>query len=149
MVGIKATSSEEEKKTLQDKAEEYYMKLVGAGVRVKLDERDQSPGWKFNHWEMKGVPLRIELGPKDVEKGEFVMAKRNVADQAAAKVTGSDASVVADVQQCLEDIHSELYSKALEERDTRLANVDVWKDFSPNLNAGKLVLVPFCGMKEC
>jgi len=125
------------------------MKLQAAGVRVKFDERDHSPGWKFNYWEMKGVPLRMELGPKDVEKGEFVMAKRNVADPKAAKVVGKDKNMVEEVTNMLETIHNELYEKALKERDSRLVNVDHWKDFSPNLNKGSLLLVPFCGNKEC
>merc|ERR1711935_374340 len=97
----------------------------------------------------KGVPLPIELGPKDVEKGEFVMAKRNIEDPKAAKVAGKDATVVADVQNMLETIHTELYAKALKERDDRITHADLWKEFSPALNKGNLLLVPFCGDKEC
>ncbi|CAK9089130.1 3-1 [Durusdinium trenchii] len=118
-VGIKATSTEEEKTTLKRVSEEYEKMLQDAGK-----DNVNSPGWKFNQWEMKGVPLRIELGPNDIAKGT------------------------------LDEIHQALYGKALKERDERLASVDEWKDghtgdFSPNLNAGKLVLIPFCGEKEC
>lgn len=148
-VGLKATSSDDDRAKVRAKTYEYYMKLSQAGVRTKLDERDQSPGWKFNYWEMKGVPLRLELGPMDIEKGSFVMAKRNILDQKASKVTGKDATVADDVSRILKEIHEELYSGALAERDSRLASVDEWKDFSPNLNKGKMVLVPFCGDKEC
>merc|ERR1712061_548168 len=107
-VGLKVTSTDEERKDLAAAQELYCERLTEAGMRVKLDDRDQTPGWKFNYWEMKGVPLRIELGPKDVEKGEFVMAKRNILDPKAGKVTGKDASVVSDVQNMLETIHTEL-----------------------------------------
>merc|ERR1719162_2218362 len=118
-VGLKASSTEDERQNVRQVAMDYYMRLSQAGVRVKLDERDQSPGWKFNYWEMKGVPLRMELGPMDIEKGQFVMAKRNIMEK-DGKVTGSDASVVEDVKRVLGDIHSELYAKALAERDERL-----------------------------
>merc|ERR1712014_490768 len=98
----------------------YYMQLKQAGVRVRLDDDNtNSPGWKFNHWEMKGVPLRIELGPMDIQKGEFVMAKRNVLDPKAGKVTGKNATLVEDVQKTLDSIQKELFDKATAERDAR------------------------------
>merc|ERR1719217_815059 len=95
VVGLSAKTSEEDKEKVNITAMEYFMKLSQAGVRVHLDDRDgYSPGNKFNHWEMKGVPLRIELGLKDLEKGEFVMAKRNVADPKAGKVNGNHKTMV-------------------------------------------------------
>jgi len=148
-VGLKANSSQEERQAVAETSERYASMLREAGVRVRLDDGEQTPGWKFNYWEMKGVPLRIELGPMDIKKGEFVMAKRHVLDVKAAKVTGKDATLVQDVQEVLDGIQTELYAKALAQRDERLAQIDEWKDFSPNLNAGKLVLIPFCGDKDC
>jgi len=148
-VGIKATSTEEEKKTLAEVSKDYEKKLSAAGVRVLLDDDNSvSPGWKFNQWEMKGVPLRIELGPQDISKGQFMMAKRNVLDP-KEKVVGKHESMVEDVQRTLQQIHEELYSKSLSERDSRMATINEWEDFSPSLNAGSLVLVPFCGDPEC
>eukprot|EP00440_Ansanella_granifera_P053634 gb/GFBE01058145.1/.p1 GENE.gb/GFBE01058145.1/~~gb/GFBE01058145.1/.p1 ORF type:complete len:720 (+),score=260.86 gb/GFBE01058145.1/:1-2160(+) len=149
-LGIKNNSSDEDKRKLAEVSMNYYMQLQQAGVRVFLDDDNaHSPGWKFSEWEMKGVPLRIELGPMDINKGEFVMAKRNILDPKAGKVTGKDSSMVKDVQRVLEEIHNEMYLAALKERDDRLATVDDWKNFSPELNAGKLVLIPFCGDKAC
>jgi len=149
IVGLKSGSTDAEKGEVKAKAMEYLMKLTQAGVRVKLDERDQSPGWKFNYWEMKGVPLRMELGPKDMEKGQFVLAKRNILDPKAGKVFGKDATIVEDVTKTLDEVQSELYENALKERDSRIATIDEWKDFSPNLNKGRMVLVPFCEDKAC
>jgi len=148
-VGIKSSTPAEDRQALNTTAAAYTAKLEQAGIRVRLDDRDQTPGWKFNYWEMKGVPVRLEIGPMDITKGEFVMAKRNVLDPKAGKVIGHDATVVEDVQKVLLDIHNELYDKALAERDENLAFVDEWKDFSPNLNQGKLILAPFCGNPEC
>jgi len=60
------------------KANEIFSELKKANIRVHLDDRDNyTPGWKFNNWEMKGVPLRIEIGPKDLQKGEVRIVKRN------------------------------------------------------------------------
>jgi len=149
-VGISAKTTEAEKEELHCKSNEYYMALRKAGVRVHLDDRTEyTSGYKFNHWEMKGVPLRIELGRKDMEKGEFVMAKRNVADTKTAKVAGKDATMVEDVKNMLETIHTEMYSGALKERDDRLVTVSKWEEFSPALNKGSMVLIPFCGEKDC
>ncbi|CAE7830052.1 Eprs1 [Symbiodinium sp. CCMP2592] len=149
-LGIKASSTEEDKKSLADVSQSYTKRLRAAGVRVFLDDDNtNSPGWKFNNWEMKGVPLRMELGPLDIQKGEFVLAKRNILDQKAGKVIGKHDSLEDDVKRTLDDIHNELYSKALAERDSRLSTISEWKDFSPNLNEGKMVMVPFCGVKEC
>jgi prolyl-tRNA synthetase len=60
------------------RANEIFSELKKANIRVHLDDRDNyTPGWKFNNWEMKGVPLRIEIGPKDLQKGEVRLVKRN------------------------------------------------------------------------
>jgi prolyl-tRNA synthetase len=150
VVGLTAKSTDEEREKVNSTAMQYFMQLSQAGVRVHLDDRDgYSPGNKFNHWEMKGVPMRMEIGPKDIEKGEFVMAKRHILDTKLGKVSGKHATMVADVQKCLDDIQSELYTRALTERNERLATINKWEEFSPNLNQGKLVLLPFCGDKEC
>jgi prolyl-tRNA synthetase len=66
-VGITAQTSEEQRKTLTTRAEELTKEMVAAGIRAETDQRDNySPGWKFNHWELKGVPIRVEVGPKDL-----------------------------------------------------------------------------------
>merc|ERR1711920_1046551 len=78
------------------------------------------------------------------------MAKRNCPDTQGSKIVCKDGDIVDEVLKTLDAIHDELYKKALEDRDARIeGQVDAWKDFSPNLNAGKLVLIPFCGDKEC
>merc|ERR1712232_1180235 len=123
-VGVKANTPEDDGQELTRVSVEYQDELVKAGVRVKLDDRDNTPGWKFNYWEMKGVPMRLELGPMDIKKGEFVMAKRNILDSKAGKVTGKATTLVQDVQATLDAIQSELYAAACAERDSRLVSVD-------------------------
>jgi prolyl-tRNA synthetase len=146
IVGLNAKTTTAEKEKVDSRASEYTLKLRDAGLRVELDDREgYSPGYKFNHWEMKGVPLRLEFGLKDIEKNSFVMVKRTDGQ----KVLGNHDKVVQDVQDMLDTIQKEMYDGALKQRDEKLVKVDKWEEFSPNLNEGKLVLVPFCGVKEC
>lgn len=149
LVGIKKDTPEADEKQATTTIEQYYIKLKQAGLRVKLDDRDQSPGWKFNYWEMKGVPLRIELGPADIKKGEFVMAKRNLPPGQESKVAGKDTKLVEDVKKTLDDIQNEMYTQAESQRNERLVIVSEWKEFTPNLNKGRLLFVPFCGDPNC
>ena len=148
-VGIRSSMLDSEKSSLEGKVKEYRDRLVKVGVRVKVDNSEKTPGWKFNHWEMKGAPLRLELGSRDVEQGEFVVAKRTDVFKSQEKMSFKDHSLEETIQTCLDDIHRELYQNALKERDARVAKVDAWEDFSPNLNQGKLVLAPFCGDTKC
>lgn len=106
--GITASLSKEDEQTLYEKCKSYEKSLVQAGVRVFGDYRDNySPGWKFNHWELKGVPLRIELGPKDLQNKKFVAVRRDTGD----KQTLDEANCVETVKALLEDIHDSLYKK--------------------------------------
>jgi bifunctional glutamyl/prolyl-tRNA synthetase len=146
VVGMNAKTTPAEKEKVEGRASEYALKLRDAGLRVELDDRDgYSPGYKFNHWEMKGVPLRLEFGLKDMDKDEFVMVKRNDGQ----KVPGKHERLVDDVKDMLETIQQEMYDGAVKERDEKIASINTWEEFSPNLNMGKLVLVPFCGVPSC
>jgi prolyl-tRNA synthetase len=81
-------------KSLAAKAKEIGDKLKAAGIKVKVDDRDNySPGWKYNHWELKGVPLRLEIGPKDVEKGEVRAVRRVDGQKSQLKWDGIAQSV--------------------------------------------------------
>jgi bifunctional glutamyl/prolyl-tRNA synthetase len=106
--GITATLSKEDEAALYAKCKQYEKGLAEAGVRVFGDYRENySPGWKFNHWELKGVPLRVEIGPKDLASGKFVAVRRDTL----AKQTYEEAGFVATVQGLLENIHDSLYEK--------------------------------------
>ena len=83
-------------------------RLKRAGFRVKMDASDNSPGWKFAEYEMKGVPLRLELGPKDMEKNKCVLVRRDSGEKSFASLDGIEDTVA----KMLEDIHQGLYAKA-------------------------------------
>ena len=98
-----------------DKANELKDTLAAAGIRVKLDDSDNSPGWKFSEYEMKGVPVRIELGPRDIENGSCVLVTRHNREKTVLSLDG-----IADaVKEKLEQVRDALYQNALENREKR------------------------------
>ncbi len=92
-----------------ERANELFARLKAAGVRVKLDDSDQSPGWKFAQYEMKGVPLRLELGPKDIEAGQCVLVRRNDGVKTAVSLDVLEEAVAGQLQA----VHDGMYQKAL------------------------------------
>ena len=115
--------------------------LRAAKVRVHVDDRDNyNPGWKYNYWELKGVPLRIEVGPKDVEKKQVRFVRRD----SNAKEDVPMALVAQKIALLLVQMQHDLLTRAMELRDKALSNVTDWKDFVPTISEGRLALTPFC-----
>ncbi|MCM1194991.1 MAG: proline--tRNA ligase [Firmicutes bacterium] len=104
------------KEGVLDKASEIAASLKARGIRTELDMRDQSPGWKFNEWEMKGVPVRIEVGPRDIENGIVTYARRDTCEKATLKISGLADGVAA----LLEEIQANMYAKSLAFRDSHV-----------------------------
>src|SRR5260370_131792 len=105
--------TDEEKASVLDAARKLKAELVKANIRVALDEREgQSPGWKFNDWEMRGVPVRVELGPKDVAKQAAVLARRDPPGR-EGKISASLADLPATIERVLPEIQQSLHDKAL------------------------------------
>ena len=99
-----------------EKAAEIAESLRRQGVRVELDVRDQSPGWKFNEWEMKGVPVRIEVGPRDIEQGVVTYARRDTCQKAEMAID----AVANGVVSLLDEIQTNMYNKSLAFRDAHV-----------------------------
>ena len=130
---------------LQKAAHEIAAPLLEAGVRVKVDDRDNyNPGWKYNHWELKGVPLRLELGPKDLAKKCVRMVRRD----SGAKSDVPWAVLTQRVSLELVTMQHEMLEKARGRRDESLARVTEWEQFVPAVGQGKLALTPFCDETE-
>ena len=87
-----------------DKCREVEKRLAAAGVRVKLDDSDNSPGWKFNEWEMKGVPVRLELGPRDIENGKMVCVRRDTHEKAEYALENAESVVTALLENVQKDM---------------------------------------------
>ncbi len=103
------------KEGVLEKAAELKDRLAAAGIRVKLDDSENSTGWKFSEYEMKGVPIRIEIGPKDIESDQCVIVTRHNREKTFVKLEELETAAKAKLQ----DVHDGLYAKALENRERR------------------------------
>ncbi|KAM7173132.1 bifunctional glutamate/proline--tRNA ligase isoform 2-T2 [Macrochelys suwanniensis] len=144
--GITNTLSEEDKEALMKKCNEYLKRLLRVNVRVRADLRDNySPGWKFNHWELKGVPIRLEVGPRDMKNCQFVAVRRDTGQ----KLTFAEHEAEDKLRHILEEIHANLYNRAFEDLNNYMVVANTMEDFQKELEAGKIVQIPFCGEMEC
>ncbi len=124
--------------------------LKAAGIRVHIDDRDNlSPGFKYNDWEMRGVPLRMEIGPKDVEKHSVALARRDIPGREGKSFVPQD-DIVATVQNFLDQIQASLLQQATEFRDGRLHEVtDSYDRFIDVIQGGEWALSWYCGGADC
>jgi prolyl-tRNA synthetase len=133
--------------TVLPKAREIRDTLQAAGVRVMLDDRDAyTPGWKFAEWELRGVPLRIEIGPKDIEKSAVMVARRDTREKQSMPVEG----LVAQIAARLDEIQSALLARALafrEEHTTRVTSYDEFKSIMEGRPG--FVIAGWCGSADC
>jgi prolyl-tRNA synthetase len=122
--------------------------LAAADVRVKTDERDGvSPGFKFNDWEMRGVPLRIEIGPRDVAKGNAVLARRDRPGK-EGKSFVSQQGIVSEVKKRLAEIQQSLYERALAFRQANTVEPKDYGEFREAVKRG-FAFAFWCGSAEC
>ena len=112
----------------------------------KLDDRDDySPGWKYNEWELKGIPVRIELGPKDLEKNQVILVRRDTGEKKEVKIK----EISKEVESTLEKIQNDLFNKSEKHLNSSLVEAKNWNDFKNALSDKKIVLAPFCNQKNC
>ena len=129
-----------------DAAAELEQRLRAAGVRVKLDGSDNSPGWKFAEYEMKGVPLRLEIGPKDMEKHQCVAARRDSGEKSFIPLDALEENV----SRLLDEIHTGLYNKAkknLEENTFDIASPEEANEIVQG--KGGFLRSKWCGDRSC
>ncbi|KAL9936048.1 hypothetical protein V8E36_004890 [Tilletia maclaganii] len=145
--GITVKTKEEDRKALIDACDRVTKTLKDAGIRTKFDDRDNySPGYKFNDWELRGVPVRIELGPKDMQKQQVFTAVRHNGVKSALP---DDGSLAENIHKLLDQIHDDMYSKAEKEYASRRKVVEAWEDFTTTLNAKNHVIIPWCEVEAC
>jgi len=135
------------KEGVLDKAREVYKTIADAGIRVEIDDRDtQTPGWKFNEWELKGVPIRLEIGPKDIEKNQVVLVRRDSFEKVPVPIDG----VVQVINDMLSDIHKGIYQKALKMREDFTHVAHNFDEFKEILDEKKgFIKAMWCGEREC
>jgi prolyl-tRNA synthetase len=133
------------KEGVLDKAEELRNQLSNA-FRVKLDSSDKSPGWKFSEYEMRGVPLRIEIGPKDIENNQAVLVRRTTRE----KFFVSLDNIEEEVKNHLESIQQEMYDAALKNREEKTSVTINYDEFCDIVaTKGGFVKAMWCGELEC
>jgi prolyl-tRNA synthetase len=135
--------SEEQFDLVSDVAKEVMKELRAKGIRVKFDNRDtHKPGWKFNEYELKGVPVRLAIGPRDVENGTLELARRDTL----TKETISRNEVVTTVVELMDEIQSNLYNKAVGYRSKNTTEVNSYDEFKEVLNSkGGFILAHWDG----
>jgi prolyl-tRNA synthetase len=140
--------TEEEKAAVLSTAKELKGQLIQANLRVTLDEREGfSPGWKFNDWEMRGVPLRVELGPKDVAKQAAMLARRDRPGR-EGKVSASLAGLPATIEKLLGEIQQALFDKALAFRRANTHVAKSYDEFKQAVETG-FAFAHWCGSSDC
>lgn len=145
-VGITAKTTEEGRNGLYATVEKIRATLMDAGVRAEMDLRDNySPGWKFSDWELKGVPLRIEFGPKDAEKRVVSTARRDTNEKSTIPID----ELASGVPKLLEQIQNEMFERAKKEYDAHRKVVTDWEEVVPVLNGKNVVLIPHCLDGDC
>lgn len=125
--------------------------LSAAGFRVKVDARDEQPGWKYSEWDIRGVPVRIEIGPRDVDGGTAVVARRDRGkDEAGQRESLPIANIAGALRGLLDDIQASLYqqAKAFLESHT-MSGMDRATFFSLCSNRAGMVDIPWCERPEC
>ncbi len=128
-----------------EKVAEVADRLKAAGIRVYVDDRDQSPGWKFNEWEMKGVPCRMEIGPRDIENNTCVLVRRDTHDKTPASLEGLEDTVKA----YLDDIQHNMLLKATAFRDSHIVDVADMDELKAAVDSGNFARTMWCGARSC
>ena len=130
-----------------EKARELEARLKAANIRVKLDDSDNSPGWKYAEYEMKGVPVRIELGPRDIENNQCVLVTRHNREKTVVSLDGLEHAV----GEKLKEVHDALYKAALENRERRTYACTSLEEITKTLEekGDGFVKAMWCGDEEC
>jgi len=148
VVVVPIWKTDEEKTLVMETINELHAMLVAAGVRVHIDEREWvTPGFKFNDWEMRGVPLRMEVGPRDVEAGSVILARRDFPGK-EGKQSVPVTDLVPTVTRLLEEIQGNLLRQATQFRDANLHEADSYEELKEIVNEG-WALIWHCGTAEC
>jgi prolyl-tRNA synthetase len=135
-----------DKEKVLEVSRNLQLQLAAACVRVQLDTSDERPGAKFYKWEMKGVPIRLEVGPRDIEKGVVTLARRDGLKKAVSMV--SMDGLVEALRREAEELQAALYSRAEQFMKSKVKEVTSIEEAKLQTQAG-VALVPWCGSEEC
>mgnify|MGYP002798088731 CR=1 FL=1 len=137
---------QQKKEGVLEAAGKVYDSLKAQGIRSRLDDADKSPGWKFSEQEMRGIPLRVELGPKDIEQNQAVLVRRDTRE----KIVVSLDQVASKAQELLETIQHDMLERARNHRDSHTYSAVTWDEFVDTINNKPgFVKAMWCGDQAC
>ena len=138
--------SKEDKENVLQKACQIKDSLSNNDIRVHLDDREQmTPGFKFNDWEMRGIPIRIEIGPKDIAKNQIVLARRHNQTKISLDMDGLTEKTLSE----LKNIQKEMFDAAKKILNERVVRVSEYQQFKKELENGKMIDCSWCGNQTC
>lgn len=144
VVVIPIFRNDEQKKIVEEYLNPILDTLKNNSVRTNVDWRDESPGFKFNDWEMKGVPIRMEVGPRDIENKQIVLVRRDTGEKSTVQV-----NAIADkVSQMLDDIHNNLFAQAKEFMNNNTHKIDSYDEFKKIIKDGGFIRCGWDGTSE-
>jgi prolyl-tRNA synthetase len=130
---------------ISEKVKEIMAKLKAKGISVKYDDNDnKKPGWKFAEYELKGVPVRLAMGPRDLENGTVEIARRDTLQKSVVSLNG----VEEHIENLLDDIQNNIFDKAFKFRKQNTFKVDTWDEFKEALKKGGFILAHWDGTSE-
>lgn len=130
---------------VNEKAKEVEAALCSAGIRAETDMRDMSPGWKFNEWEMKGVPVRVEIGPRDIENGVAMVMRRDTLEKKSVPLE----TLAQTVSSLLEEVQKDMLALSRERRDKKIVHADDLDGILKGVEGKNFVKAGWCGCREC
>jgi prolyl-tRNA synthetase len=133
--------------TVLPEARAIQAQLAGQGIRVMLDDRDAyTPGWKYAEWELRGVPLRLEIGPRDIQNRQVMLARRDTREKLAAAMEG----LAGHVAGLLREIQRSMFDRAVRFRDAHTTATDSYEEFTSIMEGRPgFVVAPWCGSEAC
>jgi prolyl-tRNA synthetase len=121
-------------------------KKIKTEFRTKLDDREEfSPGFKYNEWELKGVPIRVEIGPKDVKNKQVVLVRRDTNKKEIVKVD----NIISKLKEMIDDIHKSMFNKALDFLKSNTHKVKTYDEFKKVIKKGGIIQSCWCGERKC
>ncbi len=128
-----------------EKCQEVAEQLQKAGVRVKLDDSKNTPGWKFNEYEMKGVPVRLEIGPRDIENGVATFVRRDTREKAQLNLD----TIATEIPSILKQVQQNMFDMAKQNLDNAIVETDDYDTMVNEINNKKVALAYHCGDNAC
>ncbi len=145
VVMVPIFKTEEEQSRILEKMTELKKALEAEGHSVKIDDRDNlRPGFKFAEWELKGVPVRLAMGPRDLDNGTVEVHRRDTLEKQTVALDGLDKSIAS----LLDDIQANIYKKAFDFREANVEKCDSWDEFKEKIGTGKFLLCHWDGTAE-